>query len=133
MIENLICYRTVPSRVSGTLCGSSYGRFCDYFIVDSMCDSLSKVFFIIVDASVTTCIAHLTAHNHRNCIIFSPHRSCVDYACGCLVVFFYPHQFCYDVLNERWPPMAYSLSATFSGNSRSEHCLNLSNCADLTA
>ena len=28
MIENSICYRTVPSRASGMPCGSSYGCFC---------------------------------------------------------------------------------------------------------
>ena len=69
-----------------------------------MCDSLSNFIFIIVGASVATCIALPTAHIHRNCKICSPHRSCVYCACDCLVVFFYPHQFCYDVLNERWSP-----------------------------
>ena len=28
-IENSICYRTVPSRASGTPCGSVFDRFCD--------------------------------------------------------------------------------------------------------
>ena len=28
VIEHKICYRTVPSRASGTPCGSVFGRFC---------------------------------------------------------------------------------------------------------
>ena len=78
---------------SGTLCGSSYGRVCDYFIFGSMSDSLSNLFFIIVGASVATCIAHPTAHIRGSRKICSPHRSCVDCACDCLAVFSYPHQF----------------------------------------
>ena len=97
-------YRLVSKILNFMPCGSVFDRFCDYFICDSMCDSLTNFFFLIGIACVNTCIAHPTAHIHRNCKISSPHRSCVDCAWDCLVLFFYPHQFCYDVLNERWPP-----------------------------
>ena len=53
---------------------------------------------------------------------------CVDRTCDSR--FCFNHQFGYDVLNERCPPWLmfgpHSCRLSFSGNSRSEHCLTLS-------
>lgn len=60
-----------------------------FFIVVSMCDSLSTFVSIIVSVSVAVCFAHPSAHIHGNPQIFTPHRSCVDCACHSLSMLFF--------------------------------------------
>ena len=55
VIEHKICYRTVPSRASGTPCGSVLGRFCVFVLLEgggvTMFGNLLKIYWKSIPSS----------------------------------------------------------------------------------